>query len=291
MFAFQLGRNMEIYVDDMLTKSVRDSDHYTDLRETFDVICMYDMRLNPEKGAFDVSSRKFLGFMVNQRGFSANLDKIKAIQELRNPRTTKEIQGLTGQIVALSRFVSRMTDLCLPFFQALKKNSSSQWNINYERAFRQLKQYLANPLILAKPNHEEMLYVYLAVPCEAISSVLIKEDHGVQRVVYYISKTMTGPKTRYPEVEKLVLALIISVRKLRPYFQAHPITVLNNYPLRQILQKMKASGRIVKWAVELSEFKLTHRPRTAIKGQAIADFISEFSSDETATTFQADTES
>ncbi|KAL5853083.1 hypothetical protein ACOSQ3_008201 [Xanthoceras sorbifolium] len=93
--------------------------------------------------------------------------------------------------------------------------------------------------------------------------------------VYYVSKALTDPETRYTKVEKIVLALIISARRLRPYFQAYPITVLTNYPFRQVMQKLEASGRIIKWFVELSEFDLTYKPRSAIKGQAIADFLLE----------------
>ncbi|KAL5813897.1 hypothetical protein ACOSQ4_024538 [Xanthoceras sorbifolium] len=126
IFMPQLGRNVEVYMDDMLTKSLKATGHCTDLRETFKTIRKYNMRLNPKKCTFGVGSGKFLGFIVNQRGIEANPNKVKVIPELRSPRKTKEIQELAGQIVALSRFVSRMTDCCLSFFRALKKNSSNQ---------------------------------------------------------------------------------------------------------------------------------------------------------------------
>ncbi|KAL5740687.1 hypothetical protein ACOSP7_029569 [Xanthoceras sorbifolium] len=257
MFEGQVGRNMEVYVDDMLTKSLRTSDHRADLEETFKTLRRYKMKLNPEKCAFGVCSGKFLGFMVHHRGIDANPDKIKAIQELRSPRTTKEIQGLTGRIISLARFISRLTDHCLPFCKALKKNSSSQWTPECESAFKELKSYLAEPLMLSKPQNGETLYLYLAVSTVAVSSALIQEEDGIQRAVYYVSKALTDPETRYTEVEKIVLALITSARRLRPYFQAHPITVLTNYPLRQVMQKLEASGRMIKWSVELSEFDLT----------------------------------
>ena len=79
------------------------------------------MKLNPSKCAFGVYSGKFLGFMVSHRGIEANLDKIKAILEMQPPKTTKEIQRLTGRVVALNRFVSQSIDKCLPFFKTLKK--------------------------------------------------------------------------------------------------------------------------------------------------------------------------
>lgn len=87
---------------------------------------------------------------------------------------------------------------------------------------------------------------------------------------------MVNAKTQYPQAEKLFVTLITSARKLRPYFQAHKITVLTNFPLRQLLQKPETSGRLMKWEIELSEYDIQYKPWTAIKGQTVADFIAEF---------------
>ena len=94
--------------------------------------------------------------------------------------------------------------------------------------------------------------------------------------MYYTSKALLPAETRYSPAEKIVLALITAARKLTPYFQAHKIGVYTNCPLKLILQKPEVLGRLRKWAIELSEFDLEYLPRTAIKGQAVADFVSEF---------------
>ena len=100
MFAHQLGRNVQVYVDDMLVKSVRENDHLNDLQETFNTLRSYNMKLNPSKCMFGVTAGKFLGFMVSQRGIEVNSEKVRA----------------------LNRFISKTTDKCLPFFQILKKS-------------------------------------------------------------------------------------------------------------------------------------------------------------------------
>ena len=82
MFAHQIRRNIQVYLDNMLVKSIREDDHLDDLKETFDTICSYNMKLNPSKCSFGVTAGKFLGFMVSQRGIEVNLDKIQAIMEL-----------------------------------------------------------------------------------------------------------------------------------------------------------------------------------------------------------------
>jgi len=125
MFAHQIGRNVLVYVDDMLVKSRREGDHLDDFRETFDTFRSYNMKLNPSKYAFGVTARKFLGFMVSQKSIKANSNKIRAILEMVPPKNVKEVQSLNGKVAKLNRFVSRVTDKYLLFFCMLKK--SFEW--------------------------------------------------------------------------------------------------------------------------------------------------------------------
>ena len=121
MFRPQIGRNVEVYIDDMLVKSQDEEIHLDDLQETFDTLRQYNMKLNPSKCAFGVSSGKFLGFMVSHRGIEANPDKIQAILDMKPPQNVKEVQSLIGRVAALNMFVSKATNKCLPFFKVLKK--------------------------------------------------------------------------------------------------------------------------------------------------------------------------
>ena len=96
-----------------------------------------------------------------------------------------------------------------------------------------------------------------------------------------MSKSLLDAETRYTQLEKLALALVTAARKLRPYFQCHPITVYTTYPLKSILHKPELSGRLTKWTVELSEYDITFQPRTALKSQVLADFITDFATNDT----------
>ena len=102
MFAEQIGRTMEVYVDDMLVKSRLARDHIGDLDPMFKELRRYQMKLNPLKRAFSVASGKFLGFMVNQRGIKANPEKIRALLKMQSPCKPKEVQSLIGWVIALS---------------------------------------------------------------------------------------------------------------------------------------------------------------------------------------------
>ena len=120
MFSKQIGRNMEVYMDDMLVKSKEAKTHLEDLQETFDTLRRYRMKLNPAKRVFGVSLGKFLGFMVSQQGIKANLEKVRAILDMASPKTVKEVKRLTRRVTALNRFVSKATDKRLPFYKTLK---------------------------------------------------------------------------------------------------------------------------------------------------------------------------
>ena len=124
------------------------------------------------------------------------------------------MQKLTGIAAALNRFISRSTDRCRPFFQLLHKWKDFQWTEECVTAFEDLKQYMSNPLILYRPNKEEVLYAYLAVTDYAVSIVLVRNEDGVQRLVYYINKSLQEAETCYLLLEKAVLAIMHATRKL-----------------------------------------------------------------------------
>ncbi|XP_075665749.1 uncharacterized protein LOC142635490 [Castanea sativa] len=275
MFGKQIGRNMEVYMDDMLVKSKKELAHLDDLEETFNTLRRYQIKLNPSKCVFGVASGKFLGFMVSQRRIEANPEKVQAILDMTSPKSVKDVQKLTGRIAAPSnRFVSKATDKCLPFFKTLKQ--AFAWTDECEAAFQELKRYLSNPPLLSPSKEGESLYLYLAASATAVSAALIREEDKKQLPVYYISQALQGVKAKYPRIEKIAFALIVASRKLRPYFEAHPILVMTDQPIRKSMNKPEAAGRMVQWAVELSQFDIEYLPRTAIKAQALADFIAEF---------------
>ena len=174
----------------------------------------------------------------------------------------------------LSRFVSKASNKCQPFFQVLKK--AFQWDIRCEEAFSALKTYLSSPPILVSPSEGELPTLYLVVSNFSTSAVLIRDKDRVQHLVYYCSRALRGAEERYPRMEKLILALVTRARKLHPYFQAHTIEVPTEYPIKQVLYKLETSRRLMKWALELSDFDIRYKPKTAIKGKVLPDFVMEF---------------
>ncbi|KAL0454973.1 UNVERIFIED_CONTAM: Transposon Tf2-12 polyprotein [Sesamum latifolium] len=260
-----IGRNMEFYIDDMVVKSVKEKDHIKDLKQCFKKLKTFGMKLNPAKCTFGVRGEEFFGYIIFERGIEANSEKINDIMGMSPPKSIKEVQKLAGRLAALNRFISRSTDKDLPFFKLLRGIAKFEWNKTSQEAFDELKRYLVSPPLLTKPKTGETLYLYLAVLECVISSVLVLQENRERHLVYSVSKVLQGAKPRYSQIEKLAISLVIAARKLRPYFQSHQVIVLTNHPLKQVLASPELSERMVKWAVQLSEFGIEFRPISAIK--------------------------
>ena len=234
------------------------------------------MKLNPLKCAFGVSVGRFLGFMVTQIGIEANIAQLKAILHSPTPSSKKEIQQLTGRLAALGRIISRFTDRLKPFFTTLRGASRIEWKEECDRAFIAIKQYLTETPILVSPQAGDTLYLYLAASDIAVSAALFKECGNAKlRPVFFVNKSLTDAETRYTHLERAALTLRTSAQKLRPYFQAHPVVVVTDHPLRGTIHKPDLSGRMACWAMELSEYGIQYKSRLSKKGQILADFFAE----------------
>ena len=164
--------------------------------------------------------------MMTHRGIEVNPNQIKAINDLQAPRNPKEVQKLTGMTAALNRFISRLAERCYPLFLLLHKWKGFEWTEKCVVAFQQLKEYLSRLPIMSSPKVDEVLFAYLAVAPHAVSFVLIREDSGDQRLVYYVSKPLHEAEVRYLSLEKAILAVVHATRKLPHYFQAHTMVIL-----------------------------------------------------------------
>ena len=269
---------MEVYVDDLVIKSHTEDEVVRDIEETFTTLRRINMKLNPKKCTFGATEGMFLGYLIEPDGIKACPEKTEAVIQLPSPRTLKEVQSLNGKLAGLNRFLSKSADKSLPLFQTLKKCTKKgdfRWTAEAEEAFTELKQTIAALPKLVAPRPGEELIVYLSATHGAVSAVLLTDRNSIQTPVYFVSKALKKTEINYSPMEKLVLALVFAAKRLRRYFQAHPIAVITDQPIKQVISKPDASWRLQKWSVLLGEYNISYRPRTAVKGQILADFIVE----------------
>ncbi|XP_022032941.1 uncharacterized protein LOC110934055 [Helianthus annuus] len=281
-FSDAIGKYIEVYMDDLVIMSKEEGTMLANIQKTFNTLRSVSIKLNPAKCSFGMEEGKFLGFIVTKDGFKVNPEKVQAIERMPSPSNIKEMQKLAGRLAALNRFLANHAAKSFPFIKTLRncmKKSQFQWTPEAESAFREMKDCLIKLPTLTAPNKGEPLVLYLSASDRAVGAVLLVDRQGTQTPVYYVSRTLTDPETRYAIMEKLVLALIHASRRLRRYFANHVIHVLTNYNIGNILARPEISGRLAKWAIELGGHNVVFRPRPSIKGQVLADFMTEVPDD------------
>jgi ribonuclease HI/transposase InsO family protein len=197
-------------------------------------------------------------------------------------RDLKGAQKVLGCLAVLSRFILWLGENGLPLYRLLKKHECFSWTVEAQEVLDKLKATLAHALILTPPQSGEPLYLYIATTTQVVSAVIVvertEEGHAlpVQRPVYYISELLSETKARYPQIQKLLYVVVLARRKLRHYFEAHPVMVVSSFPLGEIIRNPDAVGRIAKWSMELMGETLAYAPRKAIKSQILTDFVAEW---------------
>ena len=281
LFHDLMHKEVEVYVDDIIAKSKQDKNHVEVLRRLFERLRKFQLKLNPEKCTFGVTSGKLLGFIVSEKGIEVDPDKVKAIVEMPPPRTLKEVRGLLGRLNYIARFVSQLTDKCRPFFKLLRKNALIEWDEECEQAFSTIKEYLMNPPILIAPTPGKSLFLYLTILPESMGSMLGQNDEeGHEHAIYYLSKKFNEGEQKYSEVERTCCALVWVMHRLRQYTLYYSVELLTRHdPLKYLSEKPALIGRISKWQMLLSEFDIKYINQGPVKGQALADHLAEYPSE------------
>jgi hypothetical protein len=180
-------------------------------------------------------------------------------------------------MVALSRFISRLGEKGLPFYKLLKKVDKFQWIAEAQEALEALKKFLTTPPVLKpsrrvmpdQPAEDLLLYIYCMTHMVSTALVVERAEEGheypVQHPVYFICEVLGPSKKKYPQVQKLLYAVLLTARKLRHYFDDHKVIVIPGFPIGDILHNKEAIGRIAKWTCELGAHDIEFRPRTAVK--------------------------
>jgi hypothetical protein len=229
------------------------------------------MKLNLEKCTFGVSAGQLLGYIVSQRGIKANPSKIKAIEALEPPTELKDVQKFAGCLALLSWFVNRLREKAMLLYQLMKKTDHFVWSQCTDDAFNKLKRALSTVPVLATPALREPMLLYIAATPQVVNIVIVVEriEEGkelpVQRLVYYLSEVLTLSKQNYPHYQKIMYGMYMVAKKLKHYFEEHPIMVVSTTLLSEIIGCKDATGRVAKWVIELATHTIQYNPRMTIK--------------------------
>ncbi|KAM1998360.1 hypothetical protein ACFX16_005908 [Malus domestica] len=235
--------------------------------------------MNPKKCAFGVRAGNFLGFLVHQRGVEVDKNKSRAIMESPSPTNKVQLQRLLGKINFLRRFIANLAGKIQPLtpLLRLKDKEKFEWGPPHQHAFDSIKAYLTSPPVLVPPQKGKPLKLYISTSEKSIGSLLAQNNEGgKEQAVYYLSRILTEVETRYSPVERLCLALYFTASRLKHYMlPCHMHIIAKTDVIKYMLSKPMLTGRIGKWILALSEFSFQYVPQRAVKGQVIADFLTE----------------
>ena len=158
-----IHKEIEVYVDDMMVKSLIGEDHFKALDKFLKRAEKYNLQLNPKKCVLGVTESKLLGHVISQKWIEVDPNKIKAIQEMPALKTEKEIRGFLGKIQYVNRFISRLTMICDPIFKLLRKDQPKGWNASCQEAFEKIKQYLSNSPVIQPSKTGKPLILYMVL--------------------------------------------------------------------------------------------------------------------------------
>uniref|UniRef100_A0A2N9EZ34 RNA-directed DNA polymerase n=1 Tax=Fagus sylvatica TaxID=28930 RepID=A0A2N9EZ34_FAGSY len=257
MFHDMMHKEIEDYVDDIVVKSKKREDHLRILRKVFDRCRLYKLKMNPLKCAFGVSAGKFLGFLVHNRGIDVDPAKASAIATMKAPTSHKELKSFLGRLSYIRRFIPGLAAVTAIFMPLMKKGVPFVWSAACQQAFEKIQ------LIMAKLPHQD--------------------EDGTEKPIYYVSRALRDAETRYSGAERACLALIYASQRLRHYFLAHKIQLITkSHPIRSLLHRPVLSGRLAQWLLQLSQYEITTETPIAIKSQAIADLLAQFSGEDSS---------
>ena len=152
LFHDMMHKEVKVYIHDMMVKWETRDRHLEALDKFLSRLEKYNLKLNPKKCVFGVTSGKLLGHIISERGIEVDLDKIKTIQEMPVPKIEKDIREFIGKLQYISRFIAKLTMMCDPVFKLLRKNQPVEWNQECQKAFEKIKEYLTSPPVLKLPR-------------------------------------------------------------------------------------------------------------------------------------------
>ncbi|XP_070057057.1 uncharacterized protein [Nicotiana tomentosiformis] len=239
-----IHKEIEVYVDDVIIKSKRSTDHIADLRKFFNRLRRYNLKLNPTKCAFGVPAGKLLGFIICRRGIELDLSKVKEIQDLPPPKNKKDVTSFLGRLNYISRSIEQSTVICELIFKMLRKDAATSWTEECQKAFDKIKEYLSKPPILDPPEPGRPLLLYLSILDGAFGCVLGKHDETgrKEQTIYYLSKKFTPYEAWYSLLERTCCALTWIAQKFALLLCIHYISHIEDGSTEIYLSEAHAYG-------------------------------------------------
>jgi len=250
------------YIDDVVILAQDFDEHLRILEEVFTRLRKANITVSWDKCQFCRPEMKYLGYVVDRRGLRADPDKVKTMLELPRPTNVSGVRRVVGSFSWYRRFVPEFSSIVSPLTNLTKKNSKFIWTDKCEDAFRKIKEKLVAAPILSCPDYAKEFVIQTDASGYGIGAVLTQPDPDGEKVICYLSRSLSKQERNYTTSERECLALVWAIEKLRPYIEGVHFTVItDHYSLKWLHSLKDPSGRLARWAVKLQQydFKVVHR--------------------------------
>lgn len=283
-----LGADLEpfvfVYLDDIIIVTQTFEKHLEVLGEVLNRVSQAGLTISAEKCEFCRAELKYLGYIVDGNGLHVDPDKVESIINIPKPSTVSEVRRFLGMVSWYRRFVPEFATLVAPLTHLLKKKTRFVWGEECNTAFERAKECLVSAPILSCPNFEIPFIVQTDASNYGLGAVLSQETEEGEKVVCYLSRSLTPSERKFSVTEKECLAVLWSVEKLRPYIEGAHFKVITDHHSLVWLNNLKDPvGRLARWAVRMQQFdfEMIHRKG---KDNLVADALSRSVSVAVATT-------
>lgn len=276
----QFSKFCVYYVDDILIFSKSQEEHCAHLEQIIHVLSKNGMKLSLNKCEFFQNSVSYLGYIVNQFGITLEKDRLDEIKSFPKPCNVKKLQSFLGLLNYYKRFIPNISEICIPLFDLLKKNTKFKWLESHEEAFTRIRSQFYNNLLLLHPNFQRDFYIRTDGSDSAIAGVLFQydEDH-LEYPIFFVSRKLTNTEQHYTVGEIEMLAIVFAITKFKYYILGRKFFIQSdNKALSSILNTRILNNRIYRYylLIQNYDFEIQH---ISGKQNLVADIFSRLYSD------------
>ena len=251
-----IGRSTMVYLDDIVIYSHTEEEHDQHLREVFEALRAYGLKVKPSKCQFRIPELKLLGHIVTPAGIRTDPDKVSAIRDMAPPHDVKGVRSFLGMTGYYRQYIPDYARVAQPLVQLTKKHSHFTWTADQQHAWESLRDLLVSTQVMAYPQVGRPYTLYTDACDYAVGAILVQEDeHGVERPIQYISKQLSGAQLKWATIEKEAFAVVHALTKLRPYLYDASFTIYTDHkPLKALFVSEIKNTKIQRWAVLIAEY-------------------------------------
>ena len=258
VFMGLIGTRCFVYLDDVIIFGETLLEHNTRLREVFDKLRQFNLKIEPDKCEFLKTELKYLGHVVTGEGVKPDPEKVKAVIDFPTPQNTTDVKSFLGLAGYYRKFIPQFSKIAKPLTDLLKKDRKWQWGAEQVESFHLLQTALTQEPVLQYPDFTKPFVLTTDASGFAIGAILSQGNIGQDRPIAFASRTLNPAEQNYSTIEKELTAIVWACKYFRSYLLGKQFTIVtDDQPLTWMFRVKDPSSRLLRWRLLLEEYDYT----------------------------------